>query len=229
LLACEKSAILTIGLTGEELLLKKQGQELIQSFSLRKAHTASFLNEFNPFLELNIVELHEPCGPTKDESFDGLIVTQETIKGGDYINQIREKNGLLPLEVFVIGLVQSGNSIDEKISSGEIRKGLMNRSGGQNNEIKEMWQFLKKGWFKELDNKFNKDLNELWLDRIMTCYLENWRNYHNLRHIYEMMKLFEEFYHLIKEKMRVFLAIWFHDAVYVPGDPLNEEVNLLVN
>ena len=39
-----------------------------------------------------------------------------------------------------------------------------------------------------------------------------------------MMSLFEEFKAEIKEKRRVFIAIWFHDAVYVPGDAKNEEV-----
>ena len=39
-----------------------------------------------------------------------------------------------------------------------------------------------------------------------------------------MLKLYEEFKEVIHEKRRVFLAIWFHDAVYVPIDKNNEEV-----
>ena len=221
LLAAKKSAVLTIGLTGEELLKKKQGLELIQPFALRKTYVLAFLKEFHPFLDVNIVELQEPCGPTKDQDFEGLIVTLETVKGGDFINDIRQKAGLKSLKVFVTGLVLR-NDYEAKLSSGEIRKELIRRSGITDN--KEIWQFLRKGWETELQGAISSELRNRWLDRVLLSYLEKWRSYHNLLHIYEMLKLYEEFKEVIHEKRRVFLAIWFHDAVYVPIDKNNEEV-----
>ena len=192
---------------------KKQGSDFIQSFSLRKHHLLHFLNEFNPNLIIDIIELQEPCGPTKDQYFDGLIVTKETIKGGDFINNIRQENKLEKLRVFVTGLVQS--QLDDKISSGDIRKGFLEKLDIEEKKLIPM--FL----------KGKSIICELWLDRLMCCYMEKWRFYHSLVHVYDMMKLFEEFRGEIKEEKRVFIAIWFHDAVYLPGSEENEEAFLI--
>jgi len=191
-------------------LNKKQGSEFIQSFYLRKHYLLQFLSELNPNLTINIVELQEPCGPTKDQYFEGLIVTKETIKGGDFINNIRQENNLEKLRVFVTGLVNSEQ--DDKISSGDIRKGFLDRLDFEEKTVIPM---ILKG---------KSMISELWLDNLMCCYMEKWRFYHSLVHVYDMMKLFEEFRGEIKEEKRVYIAIWFHDAVYLPGSEENEEV-----
>ncbi len=62
-----------------------------------------------------------------------MIVSQETAKGGESVNQERIKNNLLPLEIHVVGLIKdnidlSNNQIDEdedKVSSSNERKHLL--------------------------------------------------------------------------------------------------------
>lgn len=223
LLAKKNKSVLTIGLTGDELLNKKQGKVLMQTFFLREHYLKCFLAEFHPFLSLEIIELSEPCGPTKSDPFDGLIVTCETIKGSEYINNIRKENGLAPLKVYVTGLVNREQ--ESKLSSGDIRKEILVKCPQLEKE--NIIGKLREIWFREikLAGFLKKEkVCEIWLDKLLNCYFERWRYYHTVLHIWEMIILYEEFYTHIKEKFRVLLAIWFHDAYYLPGDDKNEEV-----
>ena len=54
-------------------------------------------------------------------------------------------------------------------------------------------------------------------------YREPHRFYHTLAHLEDCLSKFEEVNHLVLEKEAVEFAIWFHDAVYVPGAKDNEE------
>lgn len=211
------------------MLKKKQSPELIQPFYLRKRLLIDFLEEFHPFLEFSVVELKEPCGPTKTEDFEGMFCTKETLKGADYINNIRKELGLKELAVFTTSLVQSKE--EDKISSGDIRNEILKKID-KNNE-KFVIEYLKSNWFNEIEGLFKgsnidqalvKDLSEYWLDKLMGCYLEKWREYHTVMHIYELLRLLDEMKGEINKRINVFLAIWFHDAVYWADDNKNEEV-----
>ena len=48
------------------------------------------------------------------------------------------------------------------------------------------------------------------------------RRFHNLNHISDCLRRFDEVAPLLANPDAVELAIWFHDAVYVPGDADNE-------
>jgi predicted metal-dependent HD superfamily phosphohydrolase len=48
------------------------------------------------------------------------------------------------------------------------------------------------------------------------------RHYHNLGHIDDCLVRFDEVAPLLVDRDAVELALWFHDAVYEPGDPDNE-------
>lgn len=169
------------------------------------------------------VELHEPCGPAKSEAFDGLVVTRETAAGAEFVNGIRANGGLPPLKVFVTGLV-SAQSQEVKLSSGDIRKEFIGKCPEIADEQLNFVEFLRSSWENELKSAGIAGNFELWFQRLFGNYLEKWRFYHTVKHIWEMLRLFQEFKGQINEKLRVFLAIWFHDAVYLPGDRENEEV-----
>lgn len=49
-----KNGQLTIGLTGDSMLKKKEGYDFIQNYELRKFYLTKFLKEFNKNLELNV-------------------------------------------------------------------------------------------------------------------------------------------------------------------------------
>lgn len=48
------------------------------------------------------------------------------------------------------------------------------------------------------------------------------RRFHNLGHIDDCLRRFDEVARHLDDRDAVELGLWFHDAVYVPGDPTNE-------
>ena len=57
--------------------------------------------------------------------------------------------------------------------------------------------------------------------KLIGAYLESHRHYHDLSHIRDMLKNFEEIKHLLNNPLVVEMAIWFHDFIYdtSPPDP----------
>lgn len=53
-------------------------------------------------------------------------------------------------------------------------------------------------------------------------YNESGRHYHGWRHISECLAELDSIEHLLFDPLAVELAIWFHDAVYIPGGTRNE-------
>lgn len=49
-----------------------------------------------------------------------------------------------------------------------------------------------------------------------------WRRFHNLNHIRDCVRRMDEVAPLLADPNAVELALWFHDAIYSPGDPDNE-------
>jgi predicted metal-dependent HD superfamily phosphohydrolase len=63
-----------------------------------------------------------------------------------------------------------------------------------------------------------------WYERLTTAYAEPQRHYHTQQHIGECLASFDECRNLAPcEPVAVELALWFHDAVYDPKLPDNEE------
>lgn len=94
-----------------------------------------------PTLFLRLVEISDPFGPTvTEENVSALIVSKETLSGGNAINEERVKKGWASLEIFEIDLLQNeqtansanitvGN-FESKISSTDIRRRRMNLAKG---------------------------------------------------------------------------------------------------
>jgi predicted metal-dependent HD superfamily phosphohydrolase len=60
------------------------------------------------------------------------------------------------------------------------------------------------------------------LDRLLASYAQPQRHYHTLQHLAECLDLFDEVAHLAQRPGEAALALWFHDAVYIPQEPDNE-------
>jgi len=60
------------------------------------------------------------------------------------------------------------------------------------------------------------------LERVLAAYAEPARHYHTLQHLDECLDLFERVAHLAARPGEAALALWFHDAVYVPLAKDNE-------
>jgi pantetheine-phosphate adenylyltransferase len=126
LAAASCTEVLIIGVTNDEMLKNKKNSEQIALFSDRKQSILDLLSIVKPQLELNIIELTDPYGPTiTSSSIDALVVSSETMATGYKINQIRLENGLNPLTILVSrrsgGATMSSTFIRESTIQSELK------------------------------------------------------------------------------------------------------------
>jgi predicted metal-dependent HD superfamily phosphohydrolase len=60
------------------------------------------------------------------------------------------------------------------------------------------------------------------LDRLLASHAGPGRHYHTLQHLAECLVLFADVAHLAERPGEAAIALWFHDAIYVPRAPVNE-------
>lgn len=124
---CKK---LTVGVTDVPMLKSKKLWELIESTEIRIHKVSNFLEDVSPHIQFDITPITDMYGPTKDDpTFQMLVVSAETARGGDKINEIREKNGLNKLDVYYVPLLENDDFYFEeeesKVSSSNIRIRLL--------------------------------------------------------------------------------------------------------
>lgn len=94
---------LLIGITSPTLLKKKQNKEKIQSFKQRQESVVEFLSEIAPEISVDIQELEEPMGDAAtDPTMKAIVVSSETIKGAQAINEYRKKWEMEQLDIVAI-------------------------------------------------------------------------------------------------------------------------------
>lgn len=74
-----------------------------------------FLNDVDSTLIYEIVPIQDPFGPTAtDPDLDMIVVSLETMKGGEKVNEIRRGKGMKELEIYSIPLVEIKQVLKEK-------------------------------------------------------------------------------------------------------------------
>jgi phosphopantetheine adenylyltransferase len=69
------------------MLLKKKHRELIESTEKRLKNVENYLNLVKRNIQYEVVPITDPFGPTvTDPTIDALVVSKETLKGGDLGN-----------------------------------------------------------------------------------------------------------------------------------------------
>lgn len=120
---------LTVGVTTGEMNLKKSLPELIQLTTVRINSVVQFIETVKPQIGHSVVPITDMFGPTiTDPDLQCIVVSDETKKGGEIVNQERQKKGYSELDVYVIDLVQDqchGRFEETKISSSSLRKRLL--------------------------------------------------------------------------------------------------------
>lgn len=62
--------------------------ELVQHINERVKYVKEFLHDICPELEMNVVPISDPYGPTQyDSTMDVIIVSAETLRGGIKVNE----------------------------------------------------------------------------------------------------------------------------------------------
>jgi len=216
---------LIVGVTSEELLKKKNYASFIEHYDIRVAKLRHFVHTISPSITLEVFPLSDPVGiAATREDAEALLLTLETLKGGDLVNKARMQNNISPVELVFAGMIYSkkGNEEDfsNKTSSSQIRAYLDDKSNQSANDLYIEWKGLLSEWknCKQAESSIEK-----WWSIMRDMYSENWRYYHTLNHIKE---LFNEFYKvkaLVKNEKVFKLSVWFHDVVYIPRNSNNEE------
>ncbi|KAL9934101.1 hypothetical protein V8E36_007183 [Tilletia maclaganii] len=129
---------LIVGITSDEMLASKAEPQLLESIERRKERVASFIESFTFALrgpreeggaagtiEAEVVTLRDVAGPAGTEAdLQALVLTEETLAGGETIAKIRQENGLGPLEQHVIRVLGAKGEIDVgKASAGDSSAG----------------------------------------------------------------------------------------------------------
>ena len=66
-------------------------------------------------------------------------------------------------------------------------------------------------------------IEKIWQDEIFPCHTESIRAYHNLDHLAQMLDLLERHCASITDRDTVILSTLYHDIIYDPTSPRNEE------
>ncbi|XP_012273059.1 bifunctional coenzyme A synthase [Orussus abietinus] len=126
-LRCSKK--LTVGITDENMISGKILWELIEPCSKRISVVKDFLEDVDPTLKYDVVPINDIYGPTKDDpTFEMIVVSEETKRGGDKVNELRQQKGLSKLDVHVVELVKDQlcqEHEEAKISSSNHRMRLL--------------------------------------------------------------------------------------------------------
>ncbi|MCL4165177.1 UNVERIFIED_CONTAM: hypothetical protein GTU68_026031, partial [Idotea baltica] len=121
---------LTIGVADGPLLKRKVLKELILPCPERILSLREFLSDIDRCLEYNLVTIEEPMGPTSyDPKMEMIVVSEETKKGVQMINDYRKDKGLNELENYCIKVFDDSQKQfieeEDKFSSSSQRMRLL--------------------------------------------------------------------------------------------------------
>lgn len=121
---------LTVGLTSDELAPETRHEpRYVRPFEERKADLEAELADLAAAhdREFTVRELSEPTGIAVESKFEALVVTPETVDGGERINEIRLERDLDPLQIVVVERLLADDG--EIISSTRIVRGEIDEHG----------------------------------------------------------------------------------------------------
>ncbi len=88
----------------------------------------------------------------------------------------------------------------------------------------ERLESMQQTWARQLERLQNAP-NDAYpvFDELVARYQEAWRHYHTLEHIHEILKVVGKLSDQATDPDALYLAVWFHDAIYNPRAKDNEE------
>ncbi|MCW3996649.1 MAG: phosphopantetheine adenylyltransferase [Candidatus Bathyarchaeota archaeon] len=126
--AFEVGEKVVIGLTSDEFVKIMGKPHKTASYEERLRELKSYLKQSGVLQRAEIVPLQDAYGITiKNGGIEGLVVSKETRKTAQTINELRQKTGLKPLKIFIVDMVPAENKTP--ISTTRIRKGEIDRNG----------------------------------------------------------------------------------------------------
>eukprot|EP00039_Didymoeca_costata_P013525 m.207132 g.207132 ORF g.207132 m.207132 type:complete len:793 (-) comp15801_c0_seq17:38-2416(-) len=104
------------GVTAPSMLKKKKIADAIEPIGLRCVRALQFLESVRPGITYEVAPIHDPFGPSiTDPDLTGIIVSEETLQGGEAVNRRRKEAELGSLKINVVDLV-NGDTHDTVVS-----------------------------------------------------------------------------------------------------------------
>ena len=126
--AFEVGENVVIGLSSDEFVSKMGKPHMTAPYDERCKELKDYLKELGLAGRAEIVPLNDPFGLTiSGKGLEALVVSQETERTAEKINEKRQKAGLLPLKIITVNMVPAENSTP--ISTTRIRSGEIDRNG----------------------------------------------------------------------------------------------------
>jgi len=126
--ASEIGNIILIGLTTDERARKDRKEAEINTYETRKENLEILLDSMKLPSNFQIVPLENDWGPSVvEDSFTAIIVSEETKKTAERINEVRIMNGKNKLEIVTVPFVKAYDG--QKISSSRIRNNEIDSNG----------------------------------------------------------------------------------------------------
>jgi pantetheine-phosphate adenylyltransferase len=117
-----------IGLSSDEFVSKMGKPHETASYNERRRELEAFLEQAGLATRAEVVPLNDPCGLTiSGDGLEALVVSKETQKTAEKINEKRQKAGLAPLKIVAVKMVPAENNTP--ISTTRIRSGEIDRNG----------------------------------------------------------------------------------------------------
>ncbi|KAH9484388.1 Phosphopantetheine adenylyltransferase [Psilocybe cubensis] len=102
---------LIVGITEDALLQNKSNKHVLEPLSVRTERVRAFLHFFKPEIALDLVPIHDVYGPTGwDPDIQALVVSKETMSGGEAIAAHRKAHSLPALRTFLIDVISATNA-----------------------------------------------------------------------------------------------------------------------
>ena len=139
-----------------------QNSKFVESFEKRKQQVLEFVKKEEVLSKTKIVKINDLFGPTLDKSLaiDAIVISANTKKGAEVINEGRKKLGLRELSIFVAPEILAEDG--KLISSLRIRDGEIDREGKI--YIRKEWLDKSLGLTENLRGEFQKPFGELLKD-----------------------------------------------------------------
>jgi pantetheine-phosphate adenylyltransferase len=126
-----------IGLSSDAFVSKMGKPHKTASYRERLEELQTFLKDNDFVRRAEIVPLDDPYGRTiPGDGLEALVVSEETEKTAEKINEKRKQKGLVPLGIVMVRMVQAENSTP--ISTTRIRRGEIDRDGHMLKKLKNI-------------------------------------------------------------------------------------------
>ncbi|MFQ5440984.1 MAG: phosphopantetheine adenylyltransferase [Nitrosopumilaceae archaeon] len=121
------SSKVIIGLTGDDMALKK-GKVLQNDYDKRLETLVKTIEKNFPKSEFEISKLNNDFGPAVlEREVQALVVSGETSKQGEKLNQLRIQKNLPPVDVIVVPMILAKDGT--RISTTRIKNGEIDSDG----------------------------------------------------------------------------------------------------